>query len=434
MSSSPGSPRGNSPGGGKGQTHALLAHAARLLAAARAAEAEAIRALASKSKNQGKKQSKSGGAQAVEDLVLGAAYQLDAAGDAFEAVLARSKSAALAERISDCRARASRLRMIVHGANALREERSGDPGGGNGSGLSGGGGRQLGRGLLRSNSEFVVPRSPLGSSPSQQRGLNHAGAGMGRGLSASAGAGSEGRAANTSPVSPSVAAAAAAKRQLAGIRRNAINRSASTPSGIGPNRSDSSIGNNPRNRGMGGSPGGSPRTPPHAGGSSSPGGGNSGANSPGSSGGNSGGGKSSKASDGDDEDSRKLKESIGGAILHTKPDVSWDDVAGLSKAKEGLKEAVILPVKFPHLFQGERKPWRGILLYGPSGTGKSLLAQAVASESDSTFLSVSSSDLVSKFVGESEKLVRTLFETARECKPSIVFIEWVLIVILCARA
>jgi len=68
----------------------------------------------------------------------------------------------------------------------------------------------------------------------------------------------------------------------------------------------------------------------------------------------------------DDDEEKKLRGALEGAILTEKPNVRWDDVAGLEQAKEALKEAVILPIKFPHLFTGKRTPWKGILLYGVS--------------------------------------------------------------------
>lgn len=143
-----------------------------------------------------------------------------------------------------------------------------------------------------------------------------------------------------------------------------------------------------------------------------------------------GGAKESKGkedSSGDEDDdvqSKKLRGQLNSAIVMEKPNVQWADVAGLDSAKEALKEAVILPIKFPHLFTGKRTPWRGILLYGPPGTGKSYLAKAVATEANnSTFISVSSSDLVSKWLGESERLVKQLFEMARENKPAIIFVD-----------
>ena len=123
------------------------------------------------------------------------------------------------------------------------------------------------------------------------------------------------------------------------------------------------------------------------------------------------------------KDQEKQDSAIGNAIVSEKPNVKWEDVAGLEFAKTSLKEAIILPSKFPDIFVGIRKPWKGILLYGPPGTGKTFLAKACATQANSTFFSISSSDLMSKYVGESEKLIKSLFNMAHEKSPSIIFID-----------
>lgn len=81
--------------------------------------------------------------------------------------------------------------------------------------------------------------------------------------------------------------------------------------------------------------------------------------------------KKGKESHDDDDEEAKLAGALEGAIVKQSPNVKWSDISGLEGAKEGLKEAVILPIRFPQLFDETRKPWRGILLYGPPGTGKS---------------------------------------------------------------
>ncbi|KAI8956559.1 AAA-domain-containing protein [Daldinia sp. FL1419] len=104
-------------------------------------------------------------------------------------------------------------------------------------------------------------------------------------------------------------------------------------------------------------------------------------------------------------------------------EVHWSDVAGLEIAKNALREAVVYPFLRPDLFMGLREPARGMLLFGPPGTGKTMLARAVATESKSTFFSISASSLTSKYLGESEKLVRALFGLAKMMAPSIIFVD-----------
>ena len=106
------------------------------------------------------------------------------------------------------------------------------------------------------------------------------------------------------------------------------------------------------------------------------------------------------------------------------PDVKWDEVGGLENVKRELQEAVEWPMKYPTLYSklGHRMP-RGILLHGPSGTGKTLLAKAVATESEANFISVRGPELLSKWVGESERGIREIFRRARQASPCVIFFD-----------
>lgn len=125
------------------------------------------------------------------------------------------------------------------------------------------------------------------------------------------------------------------------------------------------------------------------------------------------------------EEARKhVEPSAMREVLVEVPDVTWKQVGGLEDVKQELREAVEWPIKYPELFQQlHTTPPKGILLFGPPGSGKTLLAKAVANESECNFIAVKGPELLSKWVGESEKGIREIFRKARQASPSIIFFD-----------
>ena len=126
---------------------------------------------------------------------------------------------------------------------------------------------------------------------------------------------------------------------------------------------------------------------------------------------------------GGDLELQALARLIQREIIQSDTGVKWEDIVGLDDTKRLLKEAVVTPLLYPSLFTGLLSPWKGCLLYGPPGTGKTLLARATAAETKSTFFNISSASITSKFRGDSEKLVRVLFDLARYHAPSVIFVD-----------
>jgi len=118
-----------------------------------------------------------------------------------------------------------------------------------------------------------------------------------------------------------------------------------------------------------------------------------------------------------------LIERINHEILETGVNVSWDDIVGLGDVKKVITEIIIWPILRPDIFTGLRGPPKGLLLFGPPGTGKTMIGKCIASQCQATFFSISASSLTSKWAGEGEKMVRALFYQARKMAPSVIFID-----------
>ena len=123
------------------------------------------------------------------------------------------------------------------------------------------------------------------------------------------------------------------------------------------------------------------------------------------------------------EEKDEIDEKISSEIMIKNPGVQFNDIIGMQELKKTLHEIIVIPTIRPDLFTGIRNPQRGILLFGPPGTGKTMIAKAIASECKSTFFNISASSLTSKWLGESEKMVKSLFKLAYKKSPSIIFID-----------
>ncbi|HJS83171.1 MAG TPA: AAA family ATPase, partial [Nitrososphaera sp.] len=125
-----------------------------------------------------------------------------------------------------------------------------------------------------------------------------------------------------------------------------------------------------------------------------------------------------------DEALKEVQPSAMREVLVQRPNVTWDEIGGLQGIKEELAEAIEWPLKHAELFaEADVKPPKGILLYGPPGTGKTMIAKAVATTSEANFISIKGPELISKWVGESEKGVREVFRKARQAAPCVVFFD-----------
>jgi len=124
------------------------------------------------------------------------------------------------------------------------------------------------------------------------------------------------------------------------------------------------------------------------------------------------------------ESLKEIEPSAMREVLVEVPNVKWTDIGGLAEVKEELQEAIEWPLKYPEIFAYmNTAPPKGVLLYGPPGTGKTMLAKAVANESEANFISIKGPEVLSKWVGESEKAIREVFRKARQSAPTIIFFD-----------